>query len=99
SGDTVFIKRKKARAYAYGALDHRDQEEEALRHLSRTFERGRASAARGRSGRGRRVVVRTQSGGTAVRSSGLSQTVGGGKNIRERPSAPGNSGASSSPQG
>jgi hypothetical protein len=53
------------------------------------------------SGVSSRTTVRTQTG-TQFRSSGSSQTVGGGANVRERSSGQGNQGnigARSSPQG
>jgi hypothetical protein len=107
SGDTVFIKRKKARAYAYGApsttairkkkryVTYHEPSSVVVhrRHAGLAVEGGASTRT------STRTSVRTQSGGTAVRSSGLSQTVGGGKNIRERSSGQGNIGASSSPAG
>jgi hypothetical protein len=53
------------------------------------------------SGVSSRTTVRTQTGGTQFRSSGSSQTVGGGANVRERSSGQGNQGniGASSSQG
>src|SRR5262249_4920163 len=107
SGDAVYIKRKHARAYAYGEpsttvirkkkryVTYHEPSSVVVhrRHAGVAVDSGAATR------HSTRTSVRPQSGGTAVRSSGSSQTVGGGANVRERSSGQGNIGARSAPQG
>jgi hypothetical protein len=112
SGGAVYIKRKSVRAYAYSEpsttvirkkkryVTHHEPSSAVVvhrRHAGVAVDSGVSSRTSTRTST--RTSVRTQSGGTAVRGSGSSQTVGGGANIRQRSSGPGNIGASSSPQG
>jgi len=104
SDDRVVTKRNKARRYVYSEPSTtviRKKKRYTYREPSSAVivHKRRPSVAVD-SGVSTRSSVRTQQGGTAVRSSGSTrETVGGGGNVRGRSSSQGGTGASSSPQG